>query len=130
MLTALIARPPVFGGKVKSFSAERTKMVKGVRDVVQIDSGVAVVAEGFWPAKAGRDALEIVWDEGPYANISSAEMRKEYARLSEKPGAVTRREGNAGRLEPQGRESNMLRQKKAAGTAGWQPDRSHKFPLS
>jgi isoquinoline 1-oxidoreductase beta subunit len=94
MLTALIARPPVFGAKATAFSAERAKDVKGVRDVVRIDSGIAVVADGFWPAKLGRDALEIIWDEGPNAHISTAEMSKEYARLSEKTGNVARKDGD------------------------------------
>ena len=64
MLTALVARSPVFGGKVKSIDASKAKEVPGVRDVVQIESGVAVVADNFWAAKRGRDALQIDWDEG------------------------------------------------------------------
>ena len=51
MLTALVARPPVFGGKVKSFNAEKAKAIPGVKDVVQVDSGVAVIADDFWSAK-------------------------------------------------------------------------------
>jgi isoquinoline 1-oxidoreductase beta subunit len=62
MKVALIARPPVFGAKLKSFDAAKTKAVHGVRDVIAIDRGVAVVADGFWPAKLGRDALDVVWD--------------------------------------------------------------------
>src|SRR5207244_11491626 len=57
MLVAVIARSPVFGGKVKSFDATKAKAVPGVRQVVQISSGVAVVADGYWPAKKGRHAL-------------------------------------------------------------------------
>ena len=53
MLTALIARSPVFGGKVKSFAAEKALAVTGVRQVVEIERGIAVVADGFWPAKLG-----------------------------------------------------------------------------
>src|SRR5438552_630436 len=71
MLVALVARPPVFGGKVKSFNADKTKAVPGVRHVVEIERGVAVVADGFWPAKLGREALELVWDEGPLATLDS-----------------------------------------------------------
>ncbi len=56
MLVALVARPPVFGGKVKSFNADKAKAVPGVRHVVQIPRGIAVVADGFWPAKKGREA--------------------------------------------------------------------------
>ena len=69
MLTAVIARSPVFGGKVASFNAESAKAVPGVRNVMQVPSGVAVIADGFWPAKLGRDKLEIKWDEGPETQI-------------------------------------------------------------
>jgi isoquinoline 1-oxidoreductase beta subunit len=53
MLTAVVVHPPVFGGKVKSYNDEKARSVPGVKAVVQIESGVAVIAEGFWPAKAG-----------------------------------------------------------------------------
>jgi len=95
MLTALVARSPVFGGKVKSFNADKAKAIPGVRDVVQIDRGVAVVADGFWPAKKGREALEVVWDDGPLADLDSKTQGKKYAELAEKPGAVARNDGNA-----------------------------------
>ena len=71
MLTALVARCPVFGGTVASFDDMAARRVTGVRDVVQISNGVAVVGDGYWPAKKGRDALEITWDEGPNADVSS-----------------------------------------------------------
>ncbi|HAM50313.1 MAG TPA: twin-arginine translocation pathway signal protein, partial [Nitrospiraceae bacterium] len=58
MLTAVIARSPVFGGKVKSVNAEKVKAMPGIKAVVQIDSGVAVVANSFWSARRGREALE------------------------------------------------------------------------
>ncbi len=94
MFTAVIARPPIFGGRVKGFNAEKAKAVKGVREVVRIDAGVAVVAESFWPAKMGRDALEVTWDEGPNAGLSTEGMREEYAGLARTPGAVARKEGD------------------------------------
>ncbi len=95
MLVATVARCPVFGGKVASFNAEKIKAVKGVRNVVQINSGIAVVADNFWAAKKGRDALEISWDEGANAKLSSASLSKTYAELAQKPGAVARSEGDA-----------------------------------
>ena len=55
MLVALLQRPPWFGGTVKSFDATATKRVPGVAEVVQVPRGVAVVANGFWAAKQGRD---------------------------------------------------------------------------
>jgi isoquinoline 1-oxidoreductase subunit beta len=59
MLTAVVARCPTFGGKLRSFNGDKAKSVKGVRHALAISSGVAVVADSFWPAKTGRDALEI-----------------------------------------------------------------------
>ena len=71
MMTAVVARAPVFGGKVLSFNADKAKAVPGVKDVVQVPSGVAVIANGFWPAKLGRDKLEIKWDDGANATLST-----------------------------------------------------------
>jgi isoquinoline 1-oxidoreductase beta subunit len=95
MLIAVVARSPVFGGKVKSFDAAKAKGVAGVRHVVEIERGVAVVADGFWPAKQGREALEVTWDEGPLAALDSGKQREEYAELAKKQGAVARKEGDA-----------------------------------
>jgi isoquinoline 1-oxidoreductase beta subunit len=94
MLTAVVARPPVFGGKVVSLKSEKAKAVPGVQQVVQVPSGVAVVATGFWPAQQGREALEIVWDDGAGATLSTEGMREEYAKLARTPGAVARKEGD------------------------------------
>jgi isoquinoline 1-oxidoreductase beta subunit len=100
MLVATVARCPVFGGRVRTFDATAAKAVPGVRHVVQIDSGIAVVADGYWPAKLGRDALVIEWDEGPNASISSASIRKMFEELTTRPGPVARNEGDApGALE-------------------------------
>lgn len=71
MLTATIQFPPVLGGKVKSFDDTKAKAVKGVRNVVRLDSGVAVVADNYWAAKKGRDALSVVWDDGAMTVTSS-----------------------------------------------------------
>jgi isoquinoline 1-oxidoreductase subunit beta len=87
MLTALVARSPVFGGKVKSFRADRARAVPGVKKVVRVPSGVAVVAEHFWAAKLGRDALAVEWDLGPGAQLDTERMRGEYRALTRKPGA-------------------------------------------
>lgn len=95
MLVALVARPPVFGGKVKSFNADKAKAIAGVKQVMQIDRGIAVVADGFWPAKKGREALEIVWDDGPLANLDSKTQGEEYAKLASQPGKIARKEGDA-----------------------------------
>jgi isoquinoline 1-oxidoreductase beta subunit len=87
MLTALVARAPVFGGKVKSFRADRASAVPGVRKIVQVPSGVAVLADHFWAAKLGRDALAIEWDHGAGAELDTEKLRAEQNALARKPGA-------------------------------------------
>ena len=73
MLNAAIKDCPVFGGKVKSFEADKVKSMPGVRHVLQVgDSAVSVVADTWWQAKTALDQLPIVWDEGPNAQVSSA----------------------------------------------------------
>jgi isoquinoline 1-oxidoreductase beta subunit len=94
MLTAVVARLPVFGAKVANCNADKAKAVPGVKEVVQVPSGVAVVATGFWSALAGRDALEITWDEGPNAGLSTDGMREQYAALVKTPGTVARKDGD------------------------------------
>jgi isoquinoline 1-oxidoreductase beta subunit len=77
MLNAAIMECPVFGGKVKSFDAAKVKDMKGVRHVLQVgDTAVAVVADTWWQAKTALDALPVVWDEGPNANVSSTSIAK------------------------------------------------------
>jgi len=71
MLTATILRPPVIGGKVGAIDDAAAKVVKGVRNVVRLDSGVAVVADNYWAAKKGRDALRVTWNDGPMKSVSS-----------------------------------------------------------
>lgn len=75
MLTGVVARCPVHGGKVRHFDATKAKAIEGVRDVFAIDSGVAIVAVNFWTAKRGRDALVVEWEEGPNAALSDADIR-------------------------------------------------------
>lgn len=76
LLTALVERSPSFGGKVKRFDAAKAKAVPGVRHVVEIPSGVAVIADHFWAAKTGREALQVEWEE-PNASLSTGGMRAE-----------------------------------------------------
>jgi isoquinoline 1-oxidoreductase beta subunit len=94
MLTVVIARSPVFGGKVKSFDATEAHKVAGVQGIYQIPTGIAVAASGFWPAKTARDMLEIDWDEGPGAALSTPKMFAEYLELAKTPGAIARKEGD------------------------------------
>ncbi len=109
MLVASIERSPVFGGKVKSFDATRAKAQPGVRHVVQIDgtpwtgtggawgvgneSGVAVVADTYWQAVQGRQALQISWDEGPNAALGA--IPGKLAALAGQTGVTARSVGDA-----------------------------------
>jgi isoquinoline 1-oxidoreductase beta subunit len=94
MLTCLIARPPVFGAKPVRINDEKTKRIAGVTAVVPTQAGVAVVANSFWPAKLGRDVIDIEWDEGANATISTARLREQYSTLAKKPGRVARKDGD------------------------------------
>lgn len=95
MLTAVIARPPVFGAKVVSFNADKARALPGVRSVTAVEAGVAVAADDFWQALKGRDLLEITWDEGMGGGISTSAMRDEYAGLALTPGLTARKDGDA-----------------------------------
>ena len=95
MLTAVVAHPPVCGGKVKSFNADKATAVPGVVKVKQIGSGVAVLAKDFWTARTARDEIEIEWDEGENAALSTEALRKEYLELADRPGNVAEDEGDA-----------------------------------
>ena len=94
MVYAVVARCPVFGGKVASFDATKAKAVRGVIDVVQISRGVAVIADNTWSAMEGRKALQVQFDEGKNANLNSAGIRELFVNLAAKPGAVARNDGN------------------------------------
>ncbi|MGB0035191.1 MAG: xanthine dehydrogenase family protein molybdopterin-binding subunit [Candidatus Acidiferrales bacterium] len=95
MLHAVVARCPVFGGKVASFDSTKAKSVPGVKEVIQISNGIAVVADNTWNAMQGRNALDVKWDEGPNAGATSESIRKEFATRTEKPGVEARKLGDA-----------------------------------
>ena len=105
MAYAVVARPPVFGGKVKSFDAAKAMKVPGVLKVVTIDpptppvvfqplGGVAVIAENTFAAIKGRSQLEIQWDDGPNASYDSVQYRKTLEAAAAKPGQVMRNNGD------------------------------------
>ena len=98
MLTALVARPPRFGAKVRGFDATAARAVKGVVAVVQFDTpasnGVAVLAQDFWSAKKGRDALKVDWDESRAGKDSSAAILADYRKRAGGPGVVARNDGD------------------------------------
>ncbi|MEK7949375.1 xanthine dehydrogenase family protein molybdopterin-binding subunit [Luteolibacter soli] len=92
LLTAVVARPPGFGASVKSFDATAAKKIPGVREVVQVPSGIAVVADHFWAAKLGRDALKVEWNPGP--PLDSATILEEFRKLAATEGAVAAQAGD------------------------------------
>jgi CO/xanthine dehydrogenase Mo-binding subunit len=94
MLFATVVRPPVHGDSLGSFDATRAKAIKGVRDVVHISSGMAVVAESTWAAFKGARALTIQWQPGGFT-MGSDEIFAHLARVAQSPGVVTRTEGDA-----------------------------------
>jgi isoquinoline 1-oxidoreductase beta subunit len=96
LLTAVMAHAPVPGAKVVSIDDAAARAVPGVRQVVQIPQGVAVLADGYWPALKGRDALVVKWEDGPLATLSSAAISKSLTEATTKPGMVARNEGDVG----------------------------------
>ena len=94
MRFATVVRSPVFGGKLKSFDPEAAKRVPGVSQVLEISSGVAVIAEHTWAAFEGARALRIEWEPGGFA-MSSADFEAEYSRRLETEGIVAQRDGDA-----------------------------------
>jgi len=94
LLVAAVARSPRFGGKVKSFDATEAGKVPGVVKILQIPSGVAVVADSTWPAIKARDLLEIEWDDSGAETRSSDAMIAELKEMTEKPGIKVREDGD------------------------------------
>src|SRR5438309_5988864 len=105
MLYAVVARPPVYGGKVASFDPAEALKVPGVQKVVQIEDspppaqfnpvgGVAVLARHTWAAMQGRKALKITWDDGPNASYDSTAFKASLEESARKPGKAVRNHGD------------------------------------
>jgi isoquinoline 1-oxidoreductase beta subunit len=94
MKVATVAACPVFGGKLASVDDSKATAIKGVRQVVRLDDAVAVVADHMWAAKQGLAALEIVWDEGPNAKLSTSNIVAQLAAAAQRSGVVARDEAN------------------------------------
>ena len=94
MLIATVAASPVLGGKVAGLDDEKAKAVPGVRQIVQLDDAVAVVADHMWAAKQGSAALEIRWEDGPNAKVSTADVVEGLAKASETAGVTARKDGD------------------------------------
>ncbi|MGJ7517419.1 molybdopterin cofactor-binding domain-containing protein [Pseudomonas baetica] len=94
LMTAMVARSPVFGGSVKSFEGAEALAIPGVHKVVQVPSGVAVIADHYWAAKLGRDALHVEWDLGPNAGLDSQKLLESFRKLAATPGMPASQAGD------------------------------------
>src|SRR6059036_2497257 len=94
MKFAAVAACPVFGGKLASVDDAKAKAIPGVQQVVRLDDAVAVVAADTWAAKQGLAALDVRWDDGPNANLTTADIVQQLATASEKSGVVARKDGD------------------------------------
>jgi len=106
MLTAVVARPPVVGGKVARYDAARALAIPGVKRVIELPvpkapymfqpwGGIAVLAENTWAAMRGRAALDITWEDGPNAAYDSDKFREALLASVQAPGTVLRKVGDA-----------------------------------
>jgi isoquinoline 1-oxidoreductase beta subunit len=95
MLTAAVARPPIFGAKMKTFDDAKARSMPGVRKIVAIPDGVAVIADTFWQAKVARDGLRIEWDEGSMHDFDTAKMMQDFRERAKSPGTSVRKDGDA-----------------------------------
>ncbi|WP_134516019.1 xanthine dehydrogenase family protein molybdopterin-binding subunit, partial [Pseudomonas aeruginosa] len=113
MLYAVVARPPVYGGKLKRYDAAAALKVPGVVKVIEIEGrpipsefqplgGVAVVAQNTWAAIKGREALAVEWDAGVNGGYDSVAYRKQLEEAARKPGKVVRDSGDAAALFAKG----------------------------
>jgi len=94
MLVAVLARPPRFGGKPVSFDDTAAREIAGVVDVIQVPTGIAVLANATWPAIQGARALNVEWDDSAAEMRSTTEMMAEMQDMVTKPGVNVRRDGD------------------------------------
>lgn len=91
---AMVARAPVFGTKLKSVDDSEARKVPGVIKVVKVPTGVAVIAEHYWAAKQGREALKLEWDLAGHDKPDSAALLKQYQALAQQPGVQAAKAGD------------------------------------
>jgi isoquinoline 1-oxidoreductase beta subunit len=94
MLTAVVAHPDRVGSKVQSFDAQEAKKIANVVNVIELSTGVAVIAKDFWSAKKARDRLTVNWDESQAFKLGSAEIMENYHKTADGQGVVARSEGD------------------------------------
>lgn len=94
---ATLAQSPVLGGKVVRVDATRARAIPGIRQIVVLNDLVAVVGDHMWAAKCGLEALDIVWDDGPNAQVSSDQIWSQLRKASLETGIVAREVGDVAR---------------------------------
>ena len=94
MLVAVMARVPLQGAKPARYDEAAARAVPGVHSVIALPSGVAVLASGYWAAKQGRDALQVQWDLGEHADLSSAKVERLLATAADSAAAVAKTSGD------------------------------------
>jgi isoquinoline 1-oxidoreductase beta subunit len=94
MAYAALAQCPALGGKVKSFNASKAQGMPGVKQVVQISDGVAVVADSYWRARKALDAVTIEWDDSAVAGVSTTAIMNDFRAGVAKPGANFKKVGD------------------------------------
>ncbi|GAB4301539.1 MAG: xanthine dehydrogenase family protein molybdopterin-binding subunit [Desulfuromonadia bacterium] len=95
MLTAMVVHPPIFGAPFKWFDADMAREIQGVREIFSVDTGVAVVADGFWQAKRGAELVRPVWEYGDGVKRSTDAIRRRYRSLAKRRGKIALRRGDA-----------------------------------
>ncbi|MGC3948682.1 MAG: xanthine dehydrogenase family protein molybdopterin-binding subunit [Chryseolinea sp.] len=94
LLTAVVMHRPAFGAKLKSWNGSRALAIAGVRDVVEVPDGIAVLADNFWSARRGREAIDAEWDMTESGSISSQRLHSNYRTMSGQPGRISQEKGD------------------------------------
>lgn len=94
MKIATVAACPVFGGRLAAVDESKAKKIEGVHQVVRLDHAVAVIADHMWAAKQGLAALDIEWDEGPNARLSTSDIVQQLEAALLRPGVIARKDGD------------------------------------
>src|SRR6185369_10710250 len=97
---ATLAQSPAFGGRVRRVDDTTARAVKGVRQIVQLDDAVAVVADHMGAAKKGLAALKIEWDDGPHAKLTTKDVAAELEKATLNSGAVAQNIGDVDKAMP------------------------------
>jgi len=103
-LVATVIRPPVFGGRLKSFDDSQAKQLPGVKGIFAITQGLAVVAESYWQARQARAALKIEWDDGPNNQKDDAYIHQAFQALAHGEGSKVLNHGDAEAVLSQAKE--------------------------